>query len=74
MKNMIIGILSAVIISGMDFWIYDDLFDRFLIGITMWAIITVFLFVLDEWVYARQIKKRRAEEFGRFLDKMQNRP
>ena len=74
MKNLIIGALGAVIVSGMDFWIYEDLFDRFLIGITIFAIITVFLFVLDEWFYDRRIKKRRAEEFGRFLDEMQNRP
>ena len=74
MKNMIIGILSAVIISGMDFWIYDGLFDRILIGFTMFAIITVFLFCLDEWMRERRIKRRRAEKFRRMVDEMQNRP
>ena len=74
MKNLIIAALGAVIISGMDFWIYDDLADRLLIGLAIFAIIAVFAFVLDEWMYDCRMKRRRAERFKRMVDEMQNRP
>ena len=74
MKNLIISILTAILITGMDFWEFSKPSDRPLITFAAAFVIFVMIVTLDDWMKDRRMKQFRAERFRRMVDEMQNRP
>lgn len=74
MKNLIISTLTAIIITGMDFWEFDQPADRPLITMAAAMVIFVLIVAFEEWLRDRRIKRFWAGRFGRMVSEIQNRP
>lgn len=74
MKNLIISVLSAVIVSGMDFWIFRSTSDKVLTIIGVTVILFSAITAVEERIVERRRKRLRAERFGKIVSEMQNRP
>lgn len=74
MKNLVISILAAIQISGMEFWEYTKKDDRFWIAFALTLILFVNIYAIESWVKDLRMKKFRTERFGRMVNEMQNRP
>ena len=72
MKNLVISILSAILITGMGFWEYDVPEDRWWVCFTLTLVLFVTLMSFDEWLRDRRRKKKRARIMEQFRQK--NRP
>ena len=72
MKNLAISILSSVLISGMDFWKYEDACDRLLISLVICSTIFALIVSVEDWLRDRRMKRFRSERFWRRVN--ENRP
>lgn len=74
MKNVIIGILGGILISGMDWWIYEDVSDRVFMGFSMFFIVSTVMFIIDDKIDEYKMKKKRMEQFKKMVSETKNRP
>lgn len=74
MKNLVISVLSAILITGMDFWEFSKPSDRLLITAASAFVIFVNLVAVEGWIKDCRMKRFRAKRFGRMVDEIQNRP
>ena len=74
MKNLVISILSSVIITGMDFWIYDDFSDRLIIAIVMAMVLFCAMASAEDWLRDCRMKRFWSNRFWRKIDEQKNRP
>lgn len=74
MKNLIISILSAILITGMDFWEFGKAFDRPLITAAIVLVIFIIITSFESWLKDRRLKRIRVRRFARKVSEMKNRP
>jgi hypothetical protein len=74
MKNLIISILSAILITGMDFWEFDKASDRPLITAAIVLVIFIIITSFESWLKDRRLKRIRVRRFARKVSEMKNRP
>ena len=74
MKNLVISILAAWAITGMEFWEFTKSTDRPIITLAFALLIFVFMVAFEEWSRERRIKRFWAGRFWRNVSEMQNRP
>ena len=67
---MVIAILSAIIISGMNFWEYDIPQDRLWVGFGITLVLFVILESFECWAKERRRKRIREQ----IIMRMKNRP
>lgn len=72
MKNLLIAILTAHIVTGLDFWEFSKASDRPIIAATMALLIFIGLTSFDGWLKDRRMKRFRAERFWKQVN--ENRP
>lgn len=73
MKDLVISVMTAWIITGMDFWEFSKATDRPIITLALALIVFVMMVAAQEWIREYRMKKWRAERFFRNF-KMENRP
>ena len=69
-----ISVLSAILITGMDFWEFSKPSDRPLITAATALVIFVNIVAIEGWIKDYRMKRFWAKRFGRMVDEMQNRP
>ena len=71
-RDVVISVLSAVIVSGMDFWIYSSPTDRLYVGFGLAVVMLGGIMYVEELLRIRRIKKFWTERFRRMVNEMQN--
>ena len=74
MKNLVISVLAAILITGMDFWEFSKPSDRPLITAATALVIFVNIVAIEGWIKDYRMKRFWTKRFGRMVDEMQNRP
>ena len=72
MKNILISVLSAYIITGLEFWEFEKASDRPIITATIALLIFIGIVSFDAWIKERRMKRFRADRFWRQVN--ENRP
>lgn len=79
MKNGVISMMGAYIITSCGIWVYADLADLFMIFLVSAMIIAICLSSLDDYIRKikrkARMKQKRLDEFRRFVNETtKNRP
>ena len=72
MKNIAISLLSAFIITGMDFWRFRSVTDRLWSVLAITLILFFVIVAVEDWLRDRRMKRFRSERFWRMVK--ENRP
>lgn len=70
MKNILISMLSAIIVSGFDLWIYTRTTDRLWVFLGATICFLFMLIGIDEFIYQQKMKRLRAKYFGEIVKKL----
>lgn len=70
MKNIIIAVLAAKIVSDLAVWTYIHATDKILLIVTFSYVFLCIICGAEEWLRVQRLKKWRAKKFARMIAEM----